>query len=473
MMVTAKFNPQPLRQSRDYTIDIIFFLFSIGDYLFTVVLRSNIPQVACMSLYPEKTGICNHVENSAEVLDILQKQAAKYMICTRFLEQVPSVVLLLFWGAWSDSNSRKLPMLLPPIGMVLGIMLYLAGNFTSKYSLTCFILGSCINGIAGRTSMFCMAIYSYITDITDFSERLLRIALLTAWENLGRFIGAFIAGMLLGTAHISVSYGTALFISIIVIIAILFLKEKRSVKTDETMSKKASIGIKYFKDSVVVLLKKRQFNLRAHICMLMLVLFLHEMAVFGCFDTMILYTELPPLSWPPSTFGYLIAYNSAAMGIFIMIFIPVLSKTLNVSDLVISKLGSLSGVFQFLVFALSKHVWMIWVATTVGSLRGIVVGPIRSVLSQCVHKDEIGKMFAVLGSGFTVAHIFGLIYPALYSVTLDIFPGSSFILASALYATMSLLLLYVHLNINDSLRNSEECELFLEELTDSDEVTSE
>ena len=474
-MIKSVSNRQPLQQSRLYNIYIIFFLYNIGDFLSTVVLRTNIPQIACLNLFQQNLDICSHLEKSYDQhqLDKVQKQAAKYMIYVMCLTQVPSIVLLLYWGAWSDRNGRKVPMLLPPIGMILGTILYMTGNFLPRYSFICLILGSGIDGIAGRISLLILALFCYVTDTSDYSERKVRFGMLMACQNFGKFAGSLIAGVLIETTHIAVPYGTNIFVCILVVIAIHFLKENRSVETDNgSVSKQTSTGLKHLKDSTVVLLKRRRFSLRGHLCVMTLVLLLNIMCVYGTLDSLVLYTELPPLSWPPSWFGYLIAYDSAVKGVINMIFIPILSKTLNVPELIISAIGALFTLFHFLLITWSKQTWMIYLAITIGGLRTVIIAPIRSVVSKCVGEDEIGKIFAVIGSGDTLAKIFGLIFPALYSITLDVSPGGSFLLGSGIYAIMAILLLHVHFNLKDYLSHSEECENFLEEMSDSDESTN-
>ena len=465
-------NRQPQQKSSAYTSYIIFFLYNMGDFLSIVTLRTNIPQIACLNLYQENLGICSHLEKDSNLdkLEEVQKQAAKYMIYVMCLTQVPSIVLLLYWGAWSDRNGRKIPMLLPPIGMILCTILYMAGNFLPRYSFICLILGSGIDGMAGKLSLFILALFSYVTDVSDYSERQVRFGMLIAWQNFGKFFGSLIAGALVGTTDISVPYGTTIVIFVFVVIAIYFLKENKPGK--ESTSKDTPAGLKHLRDSITVLLKRRRFNLRGSICVLIFVLFLNIMCIYGTLDALVLYTELPPLSWPPSWFGYLNAYDNAIKGAIIMILIPFLSKTLNVPDLIIGIIGSMFTVFHFLLITWSKHTWLMYLAITIGSLRAIIISPIRSVVSTCVDEDEIGKIFAVIGSGDTLAKIFGLVFPALYSLTLEVFPGGPFLLASAVYAIMALLLLHVHLSLKDFLRNPEESQMFLERLSESSDSTS-
>ena len=96
-------------------------------------------------------------------------------------------------------------------------------------------------------------------------------------------------------------------------------------------------------------------------------------------------------------------------------------------------------------------------AVGIGSLGALINSPARSLLSKLVHEDEVGKLFSVLGSGETIAKFMALIFTALYGTTLDIFPGMSFLIASALYTIMSFLILFIHMSTKDYLErdNSE------------------
>lgn len=453
-------------------IDIIFLLYNVGDSMLDAVLRPNIPQIVCFNMFPDRIDMCRNLETTPDLEDDVQKEATNYIIYHKCLSNFPALILGLFCGAWSDKYGRKLPMVLPSIGTTFANLLYMSANVSTESSVAFFLSGSFIHGCFGKTSMISMAVHSYTVDITSPSGRTNKLGLLAAMQFLGMFVGSLIAGLLLDNADILTTYCTASFFNTVVVIVALFSVKETVAANEgtEVFPCKTIFRPENFKESLMVLIKKRDFNLRRSICALLFVLLLHQTCRTGLTDVTLLYTELPPLSWPTSWFGYLAAADNAAMGIVLLIILPIMSNYIKLSDSVISIIGLGCASIRFIILTWSKHSWMIWVAISVGSFGGLINSPARSLLSKLVHEDEVGKIFSVLGSGETIAKFLALIFTALYGSTLDIFPGLSFLIASGLYTIMSFLILFIHISTKDYLERDTEHESGIDSRSQSDEL---
>ncbi|KAL3856401.1 hypothetical protein ACJMK2_011166 [Sinanodonta woodiana] len=429
-----------------WQIDLIFFIYNIGDSMLDACLRPNMPQIVCFNMYPDKIEMCKNLLNHPDIEDDVQKVSTTYIIYYKVLSNAPALILGFFCGAWSDKYGRKLPMVMPSIGATFAVLLYMGANASPPSSIILFLFGSLVHGCFGKTSLISMAVHSYIVDITETERRTRKLGLLASMQFLGMFIGSLLAGVLLDNTDILTTYCiVSLFHSIVVILSLAFVKETVTASEGTVLFPCRSIfQASNFKDSLMVLVKKREDSLRKCIIALLVVLLLHQTCRTGLIDVTLLYTELPPLSWPSSWFGYLSAADNAAMGIVLLILLPILSNVLKLSDSIISIIGLACASIRFVILAWSKESWMVWVAIIVGSLGGLINSPIRSLLSKFVHEDEIGKIFAVLGSWETVAKFLALVFTALYGSTIDIFPGFSFVLASGLYTIMVIIILLVH-----------------------------
>ena len=434
-------------------IDIVFFIYNIGDSMLDAVLRPNIPQIVCFNMFPETIDRCYNLENYPDIEDDVQKQATTYIVYYKVLSNLPALVLGLFCGAWSDKYGRKLPMVLPSIGTTFAILLYMSANISPESSTAFFLCGSLVQGCFGKTSMISMAVHSYTVDITDSERRTRKLGILAAMQFLGMFLGSLVSGLLLDNTNVLTTYCSASFMhAVVVVVALAAVWETvTAAEGTEVFPCRSIFRIENFKDSLLVLIKRREFNLRRCISALLFVLILHQTCRTGLTDVTLLYTELPPLSWPTSWFGYLAAADNAAMGVVLLIILPILSNVLKLSDSVISILGLACASLRFVILAWSKQTWMVWAAITIGSLGGLINSPVRSLLSKLVHEDEIGKIFAVLGSGETIAKFQALVFTALYGTTLDIFPGFSFMLASILYTIMAVTIGLVHISTKEYL----------------------
>ena len=435
---------------------MIFFLYNVGDAMLDAVLRPNIPQIVCFNMFPDRLAMCRNLESTPNLADV-QKQATNYIIYHKVLTNVPALILGLFCGAWSDKYGRILPMVLPSIGTTFAVLLYMAANTYPHSSVTFFLSGSFIHGCFGKNSMISMAVHSYVVDITTLNERTNKLGLLKSMQFLGMFLGYLIAGLLLDNTDVLTTYCTASALNAFVVIsALTIVKETVNAnKGTDIFACRSLFQPEHFNESFMVLIKKREFNLRRNICVLLFVLLLYQTCRTGMTDVTLLYTELPPLSWPTSWFGYLSAADNAAMGIVLLIILPIMSNVINLSDSLISIIGLACASIRCIVLTWSKHNWMVWMAVGIGSLGALINSPARSLLSKLVHEDEVGKLFSVLGSGETIAKFMALIFTALYGTTLDIFPGMSFLIASALYTIMSFLILFIHMSTKDYLERED------------------
>ena len=434
-------------------IDIVFFLYSIGDSMLDAVLRPNIPQIVCFNMFPKEIDMCYSLENFPDIEDDVQKNATSYIVYYKVLSNLPALVLGLFCGAWSDKYGRKLPMVLPSIGTTFAILLYMSANISPQSSTAFFLCGSLVQGCFGKTSMISMAVHSYTVDITDSERRTRKLGILAAMQFLGMFLGSLVSGLLLDNTDVLTTYCCASFLhAVVVVVALTAVYETVTASEGtEVFPCRTIFRPENFKASLMVILKRREFNLRRCISALLFVLILHQTCRTGLTDVTLLYTELPPLSWPSSWFGYLAAADNAAMGLVLLIILPILSNVLKLSDSFISILGLGCASLRFVILAWSKQTWMVWVAISVGSLGGLINSPVRSLLSKLVHEDEVGKVFSVLGSGETIAKFQALIFTALYGTTIDIFPGFSFMLASILYTVMAIIIGLVHYSTKEYL----------------------
>ncbi|KAL4223972.1 hypothetical protein ACF0H5_017431 [Mactra antiquata] len=422
-------------------------------------------------MFPNRLDMCRNLEHTPDLEDDVQKEATNYIIYHKCISNFPALILGLFCGAWSDKYGRKLPMVLPSIGTTFAVLLYMAANISPESSVAFFLSGSLIHGCFGKTSMISMAVHSYVVDITTPGERTNKLGLLAAMQFIGMFVGSLIAGLLLDNTDILTTYCTASFLNAIVVtLALSTVKETVAANEGTEMFPCRTIfKPENFKDSLMVVIKKRDCNLRRSICAVLFVLLLHQTCRTGLTDVTLLYTELPPLSWPTSWFGYLSAADNAAMGIVLLIILPILSNVIKLSDSVISMIGLACASIRFIILTWSKHSWMVWFAIGIGSLGGLINSPARSLLSKLVHEHEVGKIFSVLGSGETIAKFLALIFTALYGTTLDIFPGLSFLIASALYTIMSILILFIHISTRDYLERDTDEESGFDTRSQSDE----
>jgi len=427
-------------------IDFISLVYSIGDALLDAILRPNVPQITCFSMYPTRIEDCKNIENNVDIEDEVQKQATTYMIFHKLLANLPALALGMFCGAWSDRYGRKLPMVMPSLGTTFAVLFYMAANMAYDGSIAYFLVGSVIHGCFGKTAMVNMAVNSYVVDITAMDKRTKKLGTLAAMQFIGMFIGSLFGGLMIDCTSVLTSYCCVSFMNaLVVVLALVILRETVHAEDNRDIFPcRTFCRSKHVTESLQVMTKKRSGNTRRCLLSLFVVLLLHQTCRTGLTDVTLLYTEKSPLSWPTSWFGYLSAVDNASMGFVLLVFLPILSNVLKISDASISVIGLACACIRFVVMAWSNETWMVWVAVVIGSIGGIINSPVRSLLSKMVHEDEVGKMFSLLGSGETMAKFLAVIFTYLYGSTLDIFPGFAFLFAAGLYTLMVIIILLVH-----------------------------
>lgn len=432
----------------DCEVDLVFLLYSVADSLLDAILRPNVPQMVCFSIHPDQIQNCRHMDLHASIQVQVQKESTTYLILHKLLTNTPALVLGMFCGAWSDKYGRKLPIALPSFGTTFAVLFYMAANMTYKGSLDFFLCGSFIHGCFGKTAMINMAVNSYIVDVTTVDRRTKKLGILAAMQFIGMFIGSLIGGLLIDLTSVLTSYCIVSAMSAVVVsLTLLSLRETLQVDNEENSSPfKSFFRGSNVQDSFKVLTRSRSGKLRSCILCLFVIVLLHQTCRTGLTDVTLLYTEKSPLSWPTSWFGYLSAADNAAMGIILLVLLPLLSSVAKLNDATISMIGLFCACVRFVIMTWSKKTWMVWLSMAIGSIAGVINSPIRSLLSKMVHEDEVGKMFSLLGSGETIAKFCAVFFPYLYGYTIDIFPGFPFIFAAILYILMMAIMVVVYVS---------------------------
>ncbi|KAK6189069.1 hypothetical protein SNE40_005114 [Patella caerulea] len=97
---------------------LIFFLYKAGESMLDATIRPYIIQAVCRDRYRANVTMCYDASmQSQEQQEDIQSAASNYLIYYRILVNVPAILLGLVWGAWSDHHGRKLPMMIPSLGI--------------------------------------------------------------------------------------------------------------------------------------------------------------------------------------------------------------------------------------------------------------------------------------------------------------------------------------------------------------------
>lgn len=400
--------------------------------------------------------ICSSLDEYPELEDDIQKQSGHYLMYYRILLNVPAIVLSMFCGSYSDKYGRKPTILFPCFGSMLAVILYGTSNLVSAYRIPLIIGGAAMQGICGKSSMITMAINSLVFDLSDEKKRTRHFGLLLAMNFLGGSLGALFSGLFQDVFDLNAVFASIMVSYLIALTLTLTLLNDNEKKTDKADEKSCSLfQIQHIKETIAVISKPRPGNNRTVLITLIIMSIVNQMCKVGETDVKIMFVTRSPLSWSESWFGYLLSSEYALMGVSLLMFMPLFTNKLGLSDRIILTIGLLSNASKLIFLSFSTKSWMILASVGIGSFIGMIGASLRSLLSKTVSEDEAGKMFAILSSGETIAKFLGTIaFVNIYSETVHIFRGMAFLIEAFSFFPILVAVVLIVFNRRQNLQQS-------------------
>ncbi|XP_022337700.2 lysosomal proton-coupled steroid conjugate and bile acid symporter SLC46A3-like [Crassostrea virginica] len=448
-------------------VDLIFFLYKTGESMLDATTRPYLVRAVCYEIFKDEEGhnvsTCLNLDNYPVLEDYVQSQSGNYLIYYRLLLNIPAIALSLFCGSYSDRYGRKIPIMLPSLGSVFAVLLYIASNLVPEHRIALILSGSAIQGFFGKSSVITMAVNSFVFDLSDPGDRTRNLGKLLAMNFFGLFMGSLFSGVFqdvldLNAAFVSVVvlHGASIMFTIVLVNETIDRKEVDEEGQGYPCELCEVFRPSNIKDTLVVLFKPRSGNLRAIILTLFTISLVNQTCKVGEMDINLLFVTRSPLNWSKSWYGYLLSLDYAVMGLCLFIFLPLFSNKFMLSDVTIMILGIGCKFVRLIWAGFCDESWMVFVSVAIGAMAGMITSALRSLVSKAVHADEAGKMFSLLACGETCSKFLGtVIFVNLYSVTAHIFPGIAFMVEAFVY----LILLGILILMFKELRNLQTCDL--------------
>lgn len=101
------------------------------------------------------------------------------------LSAIIPLVILLFMATWSDHFGRRLLILMSLWGKVLDMVTYIVVSESPRCPVPVLMVGHLIRCLGGDSIVFSNAVYSFIADNTQGTDRTYRMSIMTAFWFLG------------------------------------------------------------------------------------------------------------------------------------------------------------------------------------------------------------------------------------------------------------------------------------------------
>ncbi|XP_012940852.2 proton-coupled folate transporter [Aplysia californica] len=226
-------------------------------------------------------------------------RAATFLMIYRVLVNVPAMFLGLFCGAWSDHTGRKLPMMIPSLGSIFAVVLYMLGLLLREHTLVIIMAGALVQGLLGKSSVITMAVNSYITDTTTNEERTRKLGKLLAMNFFGLFVGSLLAGAFQDVANLETTLvAVAVFHAASVFTVVLCIEESIHDKMPSEEGyvsedkRHGLFSIQGLKESIRVILRPREGGKRTLVLTAFLAMFLNQTCKVGEQDVTVLFIQV-------------------------------------------------------------------------------------------------------------------------------------------------------------------------------------
>ena len=464
--------PNHCRDWHFIVVEIIFLVHKIGR--FDVIGRLFIYHAQCVN-YVSNTTMCDNMEDYPEEEEHVQVTSAKYIMYFVLLYQLPTSLVGLFCGAWSDKVGRKWPTLMSPVGAVITFMCFALSTVVQSdmIYIPLILIGAGQYGFLGDTTA--MALNSYVTDTSEQEERTSKISKLHAMSLFGTFAGSLLFGALLEVWTFTNIFCVLIAINgFCVFFTLAFMKnslppapeEDDNDSTDDDSSAPAEDRSKSSRfefpfhwnnvtDSLRVVIKPRENKGRSQLLVFFVTIMIHQTCKAGETNTLVLFVQASPLSMSKSWYGYLMAMDFACLGLAVFFLLPFLVKLFNLGDITLLLMGSIVRIIRLLIMSFSTKPWMVYLAVFIGCPSAMIVTTAKSIISKIVSADEVGKTFSLLYICEISCDLLGtLIFTNVYAVTFNFFRGMAFMCMAIMRLIIFFVLIYLAKDMKDQWRNT-------------------
>lgn len=338
-------------------------------------------------------------------------------------------------------------MMLPSLGSVFGVLVYILSLATDDGKVSLILVGAALQGIMGKSSVITMAVNSYVTDISEVDDRTKTLGKLLAMSFFGLFAGSLLSGVMQDMTDMLTTFFVVVILHAAVVVITIFVvndsvvyKHNAETKNNFVNECRAIFRLSNIKDSFMVLMRKRRGNASMLILLMFGTTILNQTCKSGEMDVTVLFVTRNPLSWPKSWYGYLLSVDYAVMGSSLFLLLPLLTNVFKMPDAGILLIGIGCKVIRLVWAGFCTDTWMVFTSVIIGAFAGMITIALRSLLSKSVEEDEAGKIFSLLACGETLSKLLGvLVFINLYSATASKFPGFAYMIEACIYAIMLIL----------------------------------
>jgi len=451
------------------SLEPIVFLQTFTWGLSSVISQNLVIEKVCRDL-GFSVAVCKDINNHDAENSAVEARTSEINMYMSILSSIPCMVVALFIGPWSDRNGRKPVMVIPMIGYILSTLCWLLNIYYIQWPADYLLINGAF-GIFGGFVVFLIGMYAYMADITSTRARTTRIGLLDIFLFAGIPAGTFISAYIYKYSGYFGIYGIILGIQVFVVIYImLFIEDTRGpssnycypnseldVSNRSAFRRYISIfDINQLIDVFKVTFKKRNHDLR-RVILTLVSLMLINVTIFSDGGVLYLYAR-KEFKWDEQMYTKFQTCSIIVSAIAAFLVMPIISFYLKMPDAAIGILATCSKIISLVIMSIAWNGWVLFAGSVSGFLSAFSSIIIRSMLSKCVTKAELGKIFSLLASLEAAVPLFAApLFTYVYTQTINSWTGAVFIVQAGIFviACMGFAFIYLTLKRNGNMDFSE------------------
>ena len=182
--------PETRKISRTITVEpllvLYFIAFAPSVQLYEQYVYKQISERHNFSVEKNDTSVCYIDTNSTEYQreQMVQSQSSHWLMYFTVASIIPTTVVMVLIGPYTDQRGRKIAMYTPLIGAI-GKLILTTTIVGLHLPFELILAGCVIDGLSGGIVAFVMACFAYVADITTATRRAIRIFLLEVAIGVG------------------------------------------------------------------------------------------------------------------------------------------------------------------------------------------------------------------------------------------------------------------------------------------------
>lgn len=291
-----------------------------------------------------------------------------------------------------------------------------------------------------------IAVCCYVSDLSDEKDRSFRLGTITFLNFLSSFTAYFSSSFILEATNATIVFVISFACAVSAFVYVIFFVDESIQVTDGVSAigqVKEIFVFNRIKEVCSTLFKKRSFKERRMIWFLMTIITLAVFTMHGNGTVNYLFVR-EKFGWALREWSIFDSINTAITVSGLFFGLVVLKKVFKISDMSLAILAIVSSIVDSTFKAFAMQSYQLYLSSGFGFFRLLVTPVFRSIMSNIVPHNEIGKIY----SATTAFEAFsglgaGPLYSNIYNRTFKTFPGAFHLITASVFLIDLILAFFV------------------------------